>query len=95
VRELRNVLERASLLCDGDSIRIEHLPQEVLESVAVVLERVGPGTASVAQSLTLAEMEEATLRQRLHEHGGNRRTLAAALGISERTLYRRLKKILP
>lgn len=91
VRELRNVLERASLLCDGESIRIEHLPQEVVESDAIE----SPGTIPAGPSLTLAEVEEATLRRRLREHGGNRRTLAAALGISERTLYRRLKAILP
>jgi DNA-binding NtrC family response regulator len=107
VRELRNVLERATLLCDGDAIQPEHLPAEVVEAAAAspeVNRKVGAGgTAFPANQLrpalpqglspTLAELEDEALRQRLAVHKGNRKTLAAELGISERTLYRKLQKM--
>jgi DNA-binding NtrC family response regulator len=44
-------------------------------------------------SPTLAELEDDALRQRLAAHSGNRKTLAAELGISERTLYRKLRNM--
>ena len=95
VRELRNVLERATLLCDGGDIRPEHLPQEVLEWRP---EKVDAGmTALLAQGMpaTLGELEEAVLRARIDSHRGSRKGLAQALGVSERTLYRRLKQLYP
>ncbi len=84
VRELRNILERASLLCDGDAIQPAHLPEEVRGS-RVDHKAVGGAPAS------LKELEYQTLEARLAQHRGSRRALAAELGISERTLYRRLK----
>jgi len=99
VRELRNVLERASLLCDGDTIQPEHLPTEV-QAVCQGTEKVGadktaPELARAAQSQTptLAELEDEALRRRLAVHCGNRKALAAELGISERTLYRKLRNL--
>jgi DNA-binding NtrC family response regulator len=100
VRELRNVLERASLLCDGNVIQPEHLPVEVLESEHRSGQQVGPdGTVtgevgpSAEGSGTLSQLENAALRQRLESHRGNRKALAAELGISERTLYRKLRHL--
>ncbi|MGM0552589.1 MAG: sigma-54 interaction domain-containing protein [Pseudomonadota bacterium] len=96
VRELRNILERAALLTDGDSIRPEHLPDRVRK----------PGTSRPGQmhadlhgllhpeSLRpLSEIEREYLRHAAAIHPGDRRTLARALGISERSLYRRLRQI--
>ena len=105
VRELRNVLERASLLCDGDRIQPEHLPIEVQAGWQGALDRSdhrasAPGNESGygnqpqhEGSPTLAELEDTALRQRLAVHRGNRKSLAAELGISERTLYRKLKSL--
>jgi DNA-binding NtrC family response regulator len=93
VRELRNVLERATLLCDGDTIQPMHLPVEVQETS----QKVGAGGTApgrpVNTSPTLTELEDAVLRERLARHRGNRKALAAELGISERTLYRKLGKL--
>ncbi len=80
VRELRNILERASLLCDGEVVLPSHLPEEV-RNVA------GSSPAR------LKELERRLLGTRLAEHRGSRKALAAELGISERTLYRRLKEM--
>jgi DNA-binding NtrC family response regulator len=41
----------------------------------------------------LQAAETAALQQALNDHGGNRRELAATLGISERTLYRKLRAL--
>jgi two-component system, NtrC family, response regulator HydG len=41
----------------------------------------------------LRSAERATLRERLARHRGNRAQLAAELGISERSLYRKLKAL--
>jgi DNA-binding NtrC family response regulator len=88
VRELRNVLERASLLCDSTTILPEHLPEEVCASAA------GGAVAEhfdASRSPTLGELQDLALRERLALHHGNRKALAAELGISERTLYRKLR----
>jgi transcriptional regulator with PAS, ATPase and Fis domain len=78
IRELRNILERASLLADAEQIGCEHLPGEARAR--------GPGDGS-----TLEEVERRALAATLDAHVGNRRQLAASLGISERTLYRKLR----
>ena len=112
VRELRNVLERASLLCDGDIILPEHLPEELqgvtaqgLPADPVRLAGSGRGASTMPDAAgsrqsegmgdapTLAQLEGQVLRQRLASHRGNRKALAAELGISERTLYRKLRNI--
>ncbi len=105
VRELRNVLERATLLCDGNAIQPEHLPAEVL-AAATEHEEVGagataqhgqqtalPAAAQRSSMQTLAQLEDEALRLRLAAHHGNRKALATELGISERTLYRKLRNI--
>jgi transcriptional regulator with PAS, ATPase and Fis domain len=78
VRELRNVLERASLFADDGVIRVEHLPAKPAgRSAAAEAPQHGAG---------------AMLADVLAGFGGTRKELAAHLGISERTLYRRLKE---
>ena len=79
VRELRNLLERASLMCDGDEIQTRHLPEDLL---------AGSGTPDDPEA---APHGGDDLRALLAAHRGSRARLAHALGISERTLYRRLK----
>jgi len=79
VRELRNILERACLLCDGEEIQVEHLP-------GMAQARFG-GAGEVAAPRP-ADIDD--LERLLESHGGSRKMLAEQLGISERTLYRRL-----
>ncbi len=88
VRELRNIVERASLLTDGDRIEIGHLPAEV---VAAPEGGKDPGTTRDATPELLAAEREALARALL-EHRGSRRELARTLGLSERSLYRKLRR---
>jgi transcriptional regulator with PAS, ATPase and Fis domain len=83
IRELRNLLERASLLADGDEIEPRHLAAEVPG------EHPPAGTAW----MTLEENERRHLAWALAHHPGPRRELAAKLGVSERTLFRKLEAL--
>ncbi|MEN6587343.1 MAG: sigma 54-interacting transcriptional regulator [Sulfuricella sp.] len=90
VRELRNLLERAILLADGDTIDGRHLP------TGPALARNTPTPAQTAgeetgeEILPLEEVERRYVRQALQKLGGDKRELARRLGMSERTLYRKL-----
>jgi two-component system response regulator HydG len=90
VRELRNIVERASLLADGDRIELRHLPQEVVaaESAGSAPSAEAAATPSGKPLLTA---ERDALTHALSRHKGNRRELALSLGLSERTLYRKLR----
>jgi DNA-binding NtrC family response regulator len=52
----------------------------------------GPVRIEDSGSLSLEELERRAVERALHESGDNRRKAAQALGISERTLYRRIKQ---
>jgi len=89
IRELRNILERAALLCDGVEIGPEHLPPECC---------AGNEPQPIAghereELLPLVEVERRYLLWALAAFAGDRRELAARLGLSERTLYRKLSAL--
>ncbi|MFZ5505326.1 MAG: sigma-54 interaction domain-containing protein, partial [Pseudomonadota bacterium] len=94
VRELRNVLERASLLCDGDEIGPQHLDEDICAWCA---EPSPPdttgGTNAAAPTIDLEEAQRQALLRAVRNHNGSRQALARKLGISERTLYRRLRAL--
>ena len=82
---MRNIIERASLLCDGNVILPAHLPEDLNNSELK--------HRTLAKPLSLSEINSQTLEDRLAQHSGNRKSLAQELGLSERTLYRRLKSL--
>ena len=89
IRELRNLLERASLLCDGKEVRPGHLAEEVRAGTAQDIDAGAaamPAGPAGGTGGSLDEMRRALVR------GGTRKELARKLGLSERTLYRRLSK---
>ena len=83
VREMANVLERAAILAEGERLGAEDL------SLSLVGGRADPAHRSPR---TMAEMEEAAIREALEAAGGHRKKAAEALGIGERTLYDKLKQ---
>jgi DNA-binding NtrC family response regulator len=89
VRELRNLLERCALLCDGKVIEAKHI-HTALHSGQAISPRPHTQAAAPAPSHTPSDDE---LRQRLAQHQGSRAELAAQLGMSERTLYRKIKSL--
>ncbi|MDO9394268.1 MAG: sigma-54-dependent Fis family transcriptional regulator [Methylotenera sp.] len=84
IRELRNILERASLMADSDIIMPEHLALDYNEPK--------PSENVMSQAIIpLEQAEQHYLQWAVSQHKGDRRTLAKTLGISERTLYRKLQ----
>lgn len=84
VRELANVLERAAILSEAGRIDASHL---WLDDAAPA-----PTPAAGSALRPLADLEREAILGALAALGGNRRRAAEQLGISERTLYDRLKK---
>ncbi|GIW70632.1 MAG: sigma-54-dependent Fis family transcriptional regulator [Planctomycetota bacterium] len=86
VRELFNVLERALIVTRTPEIDAEDLPP--LDR-GLGGEGTGPGCPALA---TLEEVERRHIERTLRATGGNKTRAAAELGISLRSLYRKLEK---
>ena len=90
IRELANVLERAQILAEGDTITPDDLPEN--------LGRAGtpaPTTGEPAPAVSpddLDRVEQRHVADVLRRHGGNKVQAAKALGVSRRTLYRLIDK---
>lgn len=93
VRELRNLLERACLLCDGDEIRLTHLPASLCLSGSVNFRAIAAGSDLVSSAGKQKVSEPLTLAEQVRRFKGDRKALARHLGLSERTLYRRLRAL--
>ncbi len=95
VRELRNAVNQAVLLSTGKIINAE--------DIGGIANRRGPFTDHFDPNdfTTLAELDEAVLehfegikiKSTLHKHGGNQTRAATELGITRKTLARKVKKI--
>ncbi len=88
VRELRNLLERACLLCDGEEIEVRHLALDIPARMSA------PASGAMERSPVFPEpLSDDELRTLAQGFSGSRKALARQLGLSERTLYRRLKAL--
>ena len=83
VRSLKHALERAVILCEGDTLRPSDFPLPRVERVAP--EDGRPAT-------TLAEVEREAIASALERHAGNVSHAAKELGITRTSLYRRMGK---
>ncbi|MDQ2747358.1 MAG: sigma-54 dependent transcriptional regulator [Acidobacteriota bacterium] len=101
VRQLRNCLERALLLCDNGKITVKELPPEVVyrtnePNVSISYPTAkGSGTNSFQNATTptaLREVEKQEILRALEQTGWHRGKTAELLGISSSTLYRRLRE---
>jgi DNA-binding NtrC family response regulator len=89
VRELRTAIEHAVVLCKGDRITARDLPASVrLHGLSPTDAPTRP--APEAKHLTVKEAEKQLIVRALQEAGGNRTLAAQKLGISRRTLHRKL-----
>lgn len=85
VRELRNVVVHAAALLESDEIRVSDLP----ETVRIPARGRVP---AVIRSTGLGDVEKKTILRTLAECGGHQGRAAQQLGISRRTLQRKLKQ---
>ncbi len=84
IRELRNVLERASLIAEHDVIKAEHLQFQAN------LDASFPASDRAAR--TLKQMECAYISHVLHDEGGSVERAARRLGIPRSSLYNKMKR---
>lgn len=91
IRELRNVIDRARLFADDGVIGLVHLPPDTLQTSA----RSSPVAATAPTPALTTELIQTpdALRELATRFQGSRKALARQLGLSERTLYRRLKAL--
>ena len=90
VRELENAIERAVILCDGDTIMPAHIAPEAAaggrqqwDNLSGTLEEVARAAVMVAES--------ARIRKALDESGWNRTRAAEALSVSYKTLLTKIR----
>ena len=86
VRQLRNSIESAVVLCKGSMITLEDLPPNV---------RGDTGTDDylrVPVGTTLADVEKEVIRTTLGREGGNKSRTAEILGIGRKTLHRKIEE---
>jgi DNA-binding NtrC family response regulator len=90
IRELRNVLERAAIMCEKDLITRACLPEEFGRTAAK-----GPSDLSAIKfpvGTTVDAMERVLILQTLGATGNNKTRAAELLGISLKTLHNKLKE---
>jgi len=89
VRELRNVIERATILAKGELIEPAHLP--VMDAVAAAAAPSSLGL-TIAPGMTVDEAEQKLIMATLDSAGGNKTRAAEMLGISLKTLHNKLNR---
>ena len=98
VRELRNILEQALIMCESDQIEPAHLPDRLLELQGCLPSAAAEGEPGaimmefVPERDTLADLEERLIAAVLERAEGQITRAARMLGISRFALSRRLEK---
>lgn len=85
VRQLRNVVERTLLMCDGEEIPAETLKPLLPVSLRSMAE-------SFPQDVSLTDIEKKAIQDALKSSKGNKTVAAKRLGIAYSTLYEKMKK---
>ena len=88
VRELRNAIEQMVVLARGDRLTVRDVPAAIRAGADLTkISVVRPG-----MTMTVEEAERQLMMQALKETGGNRTKAADRIGMSRRTLHRKLKR---
>lgn len=83
IRELRNCMESAVVMCKGNIITLDDLPPAITNDSDQNYIRIAMGS-------TLAEAEQEIIRSTLSYHNGNKSKTAETLGIGRKTLHRKI-----
>jgi transcriptional regulator with PAS, ATPase and Fis domain len=86
VREIKNVIHRAVVMCSGEVLMPEHLPKRFFSK------QFAPPTVSIPVGSTIEEAEKEIIAKTLTWTNNNRQRSAAILGITRRTLYNKISK---
>jgi len=90
VRELKNVLEQASILNEDGIIKPQHMPA-IAEKSLPCIDNADDGTMPLDEKLSL--MEKEMILEALRKAGGIQVKAAGILGINQRSLWHRIKKL--
>lgn len=82
IRELKNIVERAMILCSGNELTLNELPEEIFEQK----------NNNNIHSESLKEIEKQHILKTYSENKHNKTVTAEKLGIGSVTLYRKLKE---
>src|SRR3954470_23555288 len=89
VRELRTAMEHAVVLCRGERITQRDLPQAVRQGIPMEVTPIKKAEAGTPD-LSIKEAEKQLIMRALKECNGSRTAAAKKLGMSRRTLHRKL-----
>jgi len=90
VRELRTAIEHAVVLCRGDKITPRDLPPAVRSTVVAATPGTDPPRLLARDDMTVQEAEKQLIIRALKETNGNRTLAAKKVGMSRRSLHRKL-----
>lgn len=85
IRELKNCIESAVVMCNGEEIRIEDLPESIRK-------KGEEKTISIPMGTTMDEAEKIIIQETLAANSGNKTKTADVLGIGRKTLHRKLEE---
>jgi transcriptional regulator with PAS, ATPase and Fis domain len=92
VREMRNTLERAVIVCQGPVVEKKHLPPNFGTGVPMAPSADEPGTVRLGVGTTVEEAERQLIMKTLDATHNNKTRAAEILGISLKTLHNKLKE---
>ena len=92
VRELRNVVERAVVLCDGDSVRVRDLPDYIREQARLGKEIHAAIGYKAAREQWVESQGKQYLTALLRRHRGNISAVARDARISRKSVYELLRR---
>ena len=92
IRELRNTVERMVVLARGDTLELSDVPEHIRFAAPANKPVSASAEPSGVQKLDLLQNERTLIEQALKNANGNRTRAAEILGISRRTLHRRLNE---
>ena len=89
IRELRNCIENMVVLAKTDVLSADDIPEKIVFSLQSNVNLLNPGSNS---KLNIKNREKELIIKALDETKNNRSKAAEILGLSRRTLYRKLQK---
>jgi DNA-binding NtrC family response regulator len=93
VRELRNAVERAVLLCAEDKIHVGHLPERIRAATEAALARKADEAPAATLAEGVARFERRRILEALERTGGRKIQAAELLGITRKQLWLKLKEL--
>jgi DNA-binding NtrC family response regulator len=94
VRELRTAIEHGVVMSNDPQIDVRHLPQFLHDAAPPIgFPRISKNSLDDPGELNLHVLEKKAIRAALESSGGNRTHAAELLGLSRRTLQRKLKEL--